>query len=89
MTVRLAGFAAEAVGAEAARLGISPDELVSFSALYYLADVDSGRIGPRVEKSPFRDKGPRSEPGAPVRGLRPVHGVRSASRKPMTLGRVS
>jgi len=44
MTVRLDGFAAEAIDQEAARLGVEVDELVSFSIMYYLADVDSGRI---------------------------------------------
>lgn len=44
MTVELDGFAAEAIGEEAARLGVPVDELVSFSVMYYLADIDSGRI---------------------------------------------
>jgi len=44
MTVQLAGFAAEALDEEASRLGVGVDELASFSVLYYLADVDSGRI---------------------------------------------
>jgi hypothetical protein len=52
-TVRLCGFAAEAIAEEAARLGISSDELVSFSVLYYLADADSGRIARRIDKSPL------------------------------------
>jgi hypothetical protein len=44
MTVELDGFAAQAIDQEAARLGVEVDELVSFSIMYYLADVDSGRI---------------------------------------------
>lgn len=44
MTVRLEGFAADALDEEASRLGVGTDELASFSVLYYLADIDSGRI---------------------------------------------
>lgn len=51
MAVQLDGFAAEAAGEEAARLGISVEELVSFSVLYYLADVDCGRITRQVAKA--------------------------------------
>jgi hypothetical protein len=46
--VQLDGFAAEAIDGEAVRLGVPAAELVSFSVLYYLADVDSGRIARRV-----------------------------------------
>jgi len=53
MAVQLDGFAAEAVDEEATRLGISVEELVSFSVLYYLADVDSGRIARQIGKSPL------------------------------------
>jgi hypothetical protein len=55
VTLRLDGFAAEAVDEEAERLGISVDELVSFSVLYYLADVDSGRISRRIVAGPHLD----------------------------------
>ena len=55
VTVRLEGFAAEAVGEEADRLGVSADELVNFSVLYYLADVDSGRIARQILTSPYTD----------------------------------
>lgn len=40
----LAGFAWEALEQEAGRNGLSVEELVGFSVLYYLADCDSGRI---------------------------------------------
>ena len=56
MAVQLDGFAAEATGEEAARLGISVEELVSFSVLYYLADVDSGRIARQIAESPLNIK---------------------------------
>jgi hypothetical protein len=32
------------MASEAARLGVSLEELASFAVLYYLADLDSGRI---------------------------------------------
>jgi hypothetical protein len=54
--LRLEGFAAAAVDEEASRLGVSIDELVSFSVLYYLADVDSGRIARRIVTSPYSDQ---------------------------------
>ena len=44
VAVRLDGFTAQAADQEADRLGVSVAELVRFSVLYYLADVDSGRI---------------------------------------------
>jgi hypothetical protein len=53
VTVQLDGFSAEASDSEAARLGISVEELVSFSVLYYLADVDSGRISRQIANSPL------------------------------------
>ena len=52
--MQLDGFVAEATDEEAAALGISVEELVSFSVLYYLADVDSGRIARRIAKRPLR-----------------------------------
>jgi hypothetical protein len=46
-------FAWETVRAESARLGVSVEELVAFSVLYYLADVDSGRVARRIALSPY------------------------------------
>jgi len=51
--VRLEGFAAEAIDREAERLGVSFEDLVNFSVLYYLADVDSGRIARQIVTSPY------------------------------------
>ncbi len=53
LTLQLEGFAAEAIDEEADRLGITVDELISFSVLYYLADMDSGRIARRIATSPY------------------------------------
>jgi hypothetical protein len=55
VTVRLDGFAREAVEEESARLGVSVDDLVAFAVLYYLADIDSGRIARRISSSPHPD----------------------------------
>ena len=49
----LDGFARGAVEQEAERLGVSASELVTFAVLYYLADLDSGRIARRISRSPY------------------------------------
>jgi hypothetical protein len=41
-------FMSEALAEECARLGVSLEQLASFSVLYYLADCDSGRVARRV-----------------------------------------
>jgi hypothetical protein len=48
-------FAWEAVEEESARLGVSIEDLVAFAVLYYLADLDSGRVARRIAGSPYRD----------------------------------
>jgi hypothetical protein len=53
LTVTLEGFAWETLDEEAAREGITTEELITFSVLYYLADIDSGRISRRISRSPF------------------------------------
>ncbi len=55
LNVSMDGFAWEAVREESARLGVSVEELVAFSVLYYLADVDSGRVARRIALSPCQD----------------------------------
>jgi hypothetical protein len=50
--VSLGEFAWEALDAESARLGVELRELLEFALLYYLADVDSGRIARRMHGSP-------------------------------------
>jgi len=52
LSVPMDGFAWEAVQEESSRLGVSVEELVAFSVLYYLADVDSGRVARRIAMSP-------------------------------------
>jgi hypothetical protein len=53
ITLSLEGFAWEALDEEAAREGITTEELITFSVLYYLADIDSGRISRRITRSPY------------------------------------
>jgi hypothetical protein len=53
ITLTLEGFAWETLDEEAARERITTDELITFAVLYYLADVDSGRIARRITRSPF------------------------------------
>jgi hypothetical protein len=55
--VRLDEFAWQALEEESERLGVPVEDFVSFSVLYYLADVDSGRIARRITHSPFPEGG--------------------------------
>jgi hypothetical protein len=53
MSLTLDGFAWEALEEESARQGVSVEELIVFSVLYYLADLDSGRMARRISRSPY------------------------------------
>jgi hypothetical protein len=53
VVLRLDELAWKAIEQEAAREGLTTEELVAFSVLYYVADVDSGRISRRVSRSPY------------------------------------
>jgi hypothetical protein len=48
-------FAWQAAEEESQRLGVSVEELVVFAVLYYLADLDSGRVARRITGSPYRE----------------------------------
>jgi hypothetical protein len=48
LTMRLDEFAWRATTEESARLGVSAQELATFALLYYLADLDSGRIAREI-----------------------------------------
>jgi hypothetical protein len=52
LLVHLSDFAWEALDEESTRLGVSIEELVGFSVLYYIADADSGRIARRADAIP-------------------------------------
>jgi hypothetical protein len=49
MTLSLEGFTRELLEAEASRLDVSVQELVTFSVLYYLADANSGRVAREIK----------------------------------------
>jgi hypothetical protein len=53
LTLRLEGFAWEALEEEAAHEGLAVADLITFSVLYYLADLDSGRLSRRISRSPY------------------------------------
>ncbi len=46
--VELEGFAAQALEQQSRSLEVTVEDLVGFSVLYYLADVDSGRIAREI-----------------------------------------
>jgi hypothetical protein len=48
LTLTLDDFTLETIAEEADRLGVSTEDLARFSLLYYLADLDSGRISRRL-----------------------------------------
>jgi len=60
MSLRLDEFAWGAIEHESARLGVSEEELVAFAIVYYLADLDSGRIARRIPGRPAGQSGPAS-----------------------------
>jgi len=64
VSVPLQGFAWESIEQESARLGVPVEELISFAVLYYLADVDSGRIARRISRSPYPDAAPAEDSAA-------------------------
>jgi hypothetical protein len=53
LTLGLGRFAWEAIDEEATREGLAIEELIAFSVLYYLADIDSDRIARRISRSPY------------------------------------
>jgi hypothetical protein len=48
LVLRIDRFAREAIERESAELGVSARELASFALLYYVADLNSGRIARRL-----------------------------------------
>jgi hypothetical protein len=52
VNLELGEFTWEALLAESERQGVSVQELAAFAVLYYLADVDSGRISRQIRRSP-------------------------------------
>jgi len=48
VTLRFGEFAYRTIEEESVRMGVSVEELSIFAVLYYLADLDSGRIARRI-----------------------------------------
>jgi hypothetical protein len=48
VTLSLDEFAYRTIEEESAKMGVSVEELSIFAVLYYLADLDSGRIARRI-----------------------------------------
>jgi hypothetical protein len=48
LVIHLDGFALDAIAEESDRLGVPIEEIARFSVLYYLADLDSGRVARRI-----------------------------------------
>jgi hypothetical protein len=57
VTVAMGSFAWEALEHESAETGVPVEDLVAFAVMYYLADLDSGRIARRIARSPYPDAG--------------------------------
>jgi hypothetical protein len=57
LTLDLDTFAWRALTEESAQLGVSIEELASFSVLYYVADRGSGRIARQLPRAYWRDGG--------------------------------
>jgi hypothetical protein len=53
LRLSLDSFAWDAIAEESERLGISVEEIATFSVLYYLADIDSGRIARQIPTRPL------------------------------------
>jgi hypothetical protein len=51
LALTLDAFAWEALLQESAALGVPVDELAVFAILYYLADLDSGRVARRIGRT--------------------------------------
>ena len=58
VTLTLSGFAWEAIERESASMDVSVEELLSFAAMYYIADADSGRIARRIPSGPYAPTSP-------------------------------
>lgn len=56
LTLDFDTFAWSALAEESAALGVSIDELASFSVLYYVSDRDSGRIARRLPPAPRHEE---------------------------------
>jgi hypothetical protein len=74
VTLRLDELAWEAIHEEAARGELAVEELITFSVLYYLADVDSGRISRKIARGPYPLRGTDRPRDRAARGLAALSG---------------
>jgi hypothetical protein len=49
LALHLDEFGWEALDEQSAAFGVSVEELLAFAAMYYLADLDSGRVARRID----------------------------------------
>jgi hypothetical protein len=54
LKLRLDGFAWQAIAEESSSLEVSVEDFIAFAVLYYLADVDSGRVARQIVRSPYQ-----------------------------------
>ena len=62
MTIELSDFAWSSISEEARRQGVPVEELLAHAAMYYLADLDSGRIAARVVRGMDHEEGEDRSP---------------------------
>jgi hypothetical protein len=48
VTLQIDGFAWETLAEQSAQMGVSVEELATHAIMYYVADLDSGRIARRI-----------------------------------------
>jgi hypothetical protein len=63
INLELTDFAWSALSAEAEKQGVSVEELVQHAAMYYLADLDSGRVAAQVFRAERTGQGPEPREG--------------------------
>ena len=56
LALRMDEFAWDTLQHESTRLKVSEEELIAFAVMYYLADVDSGRIARRFPGERLSDR---------------------------------
>lgn len=67
ITLQLSSFAWDALTEQGSLMGVSKEELAIFAIMYYLADVDSGRIARDVRRSQLLEPSVDAESRDPSR----------------------
>jgi len=55
--LRMDRFGWEALERQSGALGVPEEELLRFALLYYIADIDSGRVARRIAEAPLPTPG--------------------------------